>query len=1537
MRKTVFRMASSTSQTLPALGNRRTSSELHLPVGERVTGMMLIVTIMERQAKLIDLAALATIHVRIDRWASLSRSSGSRAKRCLLHVSCSSRIRPLRLLTNILLSPVTKSCVIGFLLLAHFSVFAERQVVPFLPNSGDNPGIGFIRATNQGDEDASIFARAFEDDGTELGESVVSIKPRETVHVTVDELTQANALANVTVGIELGEQGWWLELVGDANVEMHPYVRWSEGLTTPISNLPYRIDRAIDVPNFIIGIAEEPFSRLRIVNPSSSDLVVSIYLRRSAIERVPLESISIGARGSTWITGEVAATPVESAEGLLAQERGTWDLDIEWEFEEASNLKPVVLHLMQAPDGTFTRIAGGPQNKFADTHSIPAFQNSSDGDSYSLLRVWNHANETGVASATIRDGDGSEIGPIELTINGVVTVFSLSDLQAAADELDASWPNDDFIEIEMRSDLALDVFPFSVRANGLHVPMDELAPTDRFATRVVNFETDSSETTESLLRINNRDSEEALVTVYGRARNGNISSDISFSLEPNGAKTITESELRNGATRINGRLGSSSSDWQLYVIADRRVSVMSLLRTSNGDLSNLSAAPNLVKRAFGAEYVFQQSVSHNVVQSNCINCHVVRGFAQNTRLVFVDSGTSDHRVRNRGAFAEFLAQYPDGVEWILGKVQGRNGHGGGRRLASDSDELRELERFLTLLAEEEGISTGICNRSAGMRDVILRNLDEEDCEDVSADDLRSIRALNTGPLSEIEADDLRGLTNLTWLTLCGDPRVTGAPRSSLDSLPADLLAHLPQLDALQITGCDVGEIPDGFFQDVTLSYLSTDAPLRKLPELPTFTSTTAHQAELAFRNLRFSELPDYAFAHKGLRNIEIADSESLSSIGAFSFAGLHSLEILSLTGTSLDTLPTRVFSNLNSLTQLQLANNQISNIPEELDWPSGLTLLNLNGNQFSRLPKGIFEGLEGLKDLRIEDSGPLTDEISSEAFDGLMSLESLQLANSGIDEIPKGLFNNLSSLKSIRLQDNNLDRLPDGIFNGLTSLQSIELDGNPGEPFELLFELNRTDGDLLRSGPSEIRLDSKLGFPFDGELGLSVHNGTVSHDNVSFSRGSTSSVTIDVVQSDSSDATQVVLGPLTITSDAVTTGLRAVVDQPIALFRSVDNLMPAPIEIIQPRKIQIGTASWEYAFGLCFKDVDDDALTYSAVAFESGIVDIESSTNGVMITPVAVGLTEIEVTAIDDSGLSVAQTFELTVEPESDQTSFQIHVDYTGPVAERLSRLMAEASSRWEGIITNDIADVPVVASSNCDDALDNYTGDIDDLRISVSTSTKPSNFTAWAWVDGIREESKLPFSGRIVFNLNDIDNRTDDDLRRTALHELAHTLGFTVSVWEEHDLIRNPSRIYGAGADTHFTGPRAIRAFDEAGGISYTERSKVPLENSGVSNSDSHWAFTELMDVSSTGGLSAITIEQFGDLGYVVDASKADEYTLPPAYTGSSAHHVLLQSTKNHVGSNVGVSRLELSPDVLLVPLKIVNKRGQTVRVKYLKREYDE
>ena len=101
-----------------------------------------------------------------------------------------------------------------------------------------------------------------------------------------------------------------------------------------------------------------------------------------------------------------------------------------------------------------------------------------------------------------------------------------------------------------------------------------------------------------------------------------------------------------------------------------------------------------------ASDLFRDYISSQVVQSRCINCHVVGGPSEHTRLVLVPQDAEGHEATNLAAFQNFLDTVEGGADLILNKIQGAEAHGGGVQVVAGSTDFANMERFLRALGGE---------------------------------------------------------------------------------------------------------------------------------------------------------------------------------------------------------------------------------------------------------------------------------------------------------------------------------------------------------------------------------------------------------------------------------------------------------------------------------------------------------------------------------------------------------------------------------------------------------------------------------------------------------------------------------------------------------------------------------------------------------------------------------------------------------------------------------------------------------------------
>lgn len=795
------------------------------------------------------------------------------------------------------------------------------------------------------------------------------------------------------------------------------------------------------------------------------------------------------------------------------------------------------------------------------------------------------------------------------------------------------------------------------------------------------------------------------------------------------------------------------------------------------------------------------------------------------------------------------------------------------------------------------INEGVCDRTPEIRDALVVRSRATSCQDVTISHL-GITTLNLAgtEIPTLRPGDLSGLYNLRNLDLSN---------VGFTTFPVGVFADLTSLETLRL------------------------------------------------RSNGFEALPADAFAGLArLNTLDLGDN-ALTTLSAESFAGLASIETLELRSNALATLPAGAFAELTSLKRLHLGDNDFMTLSDGvfaglggLRWLylgngrigaleagafSGLVELEsllLQDSGLETLPSGVFAGLRGLTELRLDRNG--LETIPQGAFADLARLESLRLYGNRLTGLPAGLFSGLSALRVLHLDRNRLTALPERMFVGLSGLDTLRLAENPGAPFALELELERTDNpDPAATGPARIALSVAAGAPFAMTVPLSARGGTLSSESALLEAGSERSAEVTVTATEGGQSeVQVVAGPAPAVPGRVT-GIGIGLGDPLVLFGEGVNAPPVPEREVARQRMQAGAHPTMLTAGDYFRDPDGADLRFSAASADAAVAAVTVAGDVVTLTPVAAGSTTVTLTATDPPGATAELSFPVTVR-EAAARPFDIDVIQLDALTDSQAEAFADAVDFWSAILADtELSDVPLgqdVAPGCWDITTDQRIGTVDDIVMvaSVREIDGVDGVLARAGPCVVRDESRLPAVGALELDAADLARLEEEgnvkDVEEVILHEIGHVLGIG-TVWVDHGLLRNPSR-HNSGADAHFTGPLAIAAFDERGGANYDDGEKVPVENtSGPGAADSHWResvlghelLTPFQVPRERDLLSLITVQSLADIGYSVKVGLAELYRVPGSTGGARATPARM---------------IPYGDDILRGPIKVVDRDGRVVRI---------
>ena len=277
--------------------------------------------------------------------------------------------------------------------------------------------------------------------------------------------------------------------------------------------------------------------------------------------------------------------------GHLCDGQGKWQLRIR------SDNPIKIMGLIRTPDGFLTSV-NDLVGKSGNDNLVYFANPASNPNQQTFLRIVNLTTATGTVTITgIDDAGVVSSGTVTFTLGpNESKQMNAQDLENGNTNKGLMGNLDDGVgkwRLTVSSSLDLKVMSLIRTPDGFVTNLSGMVDEDVSGNHVIYFGNPASDTTrQTFLRIINISNQTGTVTLAGIDDVGQIApgGDVMFELGPNESKQMNAQDLESGnlAKGVLGMLGDGEGRWKLTVSADIDIRVMSLIRTPDGFLTNLS-------------------------------------------------------------------------------------------------------------------------------------------------------------------------------------------------------------------------------------------------------------------------------------------------------------------------------------------------------------------------------------------------------------------------------------------------------------------------------------------------------------------------------------------------------------------------------------------------------------------------------------------------------------------------------------------------------------------------------------------------------------------------------------------------------------------------------------------------------------------------------------------------------------------------------------------------------------------------------------
>ena len=478
--------------------------------------------------------------------------------------------------------------------------------VPFFPAAADAAGRqGFLRIINRSDAASQAFIDAVDDAGARAPRLRIGLGAGQAKHLNSGDLERGNPSKGLASALGAPTAGHWrLSVSSPADVEVLAYLRSADGFLTSIRDALARHDRVLRAPLFNPGRNARQASTLRLINPGATDAQVAIWGVDDAGAGELVRGLLVPAGDALTVTArQLEAGRFGGVRRGLGSGVGKWRLAVHapWPLRAAS--------LLDSPTGHLSNLSASPRHTDAQGRlRLPLFPTATAPEGATVpprvgvARVVNRGWAGCVVRVLAVDDAGVAAGPVTLDLPPrQARQFNSGDLQDGNTEKGLSGgvgpPTRGDWRLLLTAPMEVQAYAYVRTEDGFLTAMHDVAPTASAAPPwagtawVATFNPASNQRQRSLLRLVNDGDEAVAAAIAGVDDNGvGGEATVRVTVPAGEALTFTASDLETGAAPLVGALGDGDGKWRLSVSYDRPLTVMSLLSSPTGHLSNLSSS-----------------------------------------------------------------------------------------------------------------------------------------------------------------------------------------------------------------------------------------------------------------------------------------------------------------------------------------------------------------------------------------------------------------------------------------------------------------------------------------------------------------------------------------------------------------------------------------------------------------------------------------------------------------------------------------------------------------------------------------------------------------------------------------------------------------------------------------------------------------------------------------------------------------------------------------------------------------------------------